>query len=381
MSKANRTFAGHFEPKNELQTTALFGNDRQAQKEAHKRLRANSGLSAADWDRLDKAVARGRFGATNNAVARNTPSANAQTLDYEEWEDRDDMLLPETQQVLTAVDDLVQAGFTVDTSLARFTSVYEETNEFDDVAERSMDGRARGTEDSTVVEIDGVPLPIVHVDYEISAREQQNSQNFGESLDTQDAEKAARQVRENLEDLLFNGWGVNIETNRGTLDVTGYTTEPSRLTDTAAGDWGTPSNVLDTVDNMENQLREQGPNDNEGYMPEQEGLWIYVPTAQWGELSQAEDPRGDGNMTLLERVNQNRPYIEFRHAGELDAGTIVGVIQNRNVVDLADAQAITNMSWDVEGGMATRYKTLACRVPRVKSTFEGRSGIIEITGA
>ena len=163
--------------------------------------------------------------------------------------------------------------------------------------------------------------------------------------------------------------------------MTGYTTEPSRLTDTAAGDWGTPSNVLDTIDNMENQLREQGANDNEGYMPEQEGLWIYVPTAQWGELSQAEDPRGDGNMTLLERVNQNRPYIEFRHAGELDAGTIVGVIQNRNVVDLADAQAITNMSWDVEGGMATRYKTLACRVPRVKSTFEGRSGIIEITGA
>lgn len=366
--------SGEFADPHPLIANALFGNDKRQQRQALKQIRANSGHSPRTWKELDKAFWRGFYDPT--AV-----SANARTLDYEEWEDRDDMVVPETQEVLTAVDDLVNAGFTRDTSLARLVSVYQKSNDFDDIAERSMDGRARSVEDSTVKEIAGVPLPISHVDYEISAREQQNSQNFGEDLETEDAEKAGRELREDLEDLIFNGWGTSVTTERGTFSIGGYTTDSSRITGSATGDWGTPSNVLDTLDAMLADMEQQGPNNNEGYMPEQEGAWVYVPTAQWGQVTRQADPRGDGNMNIRTRIQQDYPYVDIRHAGSLSGGNIVMVAQNRNVVDLADAQAPTNMSWDVEGGMATRFKALACRVPRIKSTKAGRSGIVHYTGA
>jgi len=364
-----RTLTSNFETPSQLHAQALYQNDAQA----HKQLMANSGLGADFWKKLKRRQ--------YEAVANRTMAANADGLEFEEYRDTDDRVVPETQEVLTAVDDLINAGFVRDTSLARLVSVYQVGRDFDDIAERSMDGRARSTEDGTVTAIDGVPLPITHVDFEISQREQQNSQNFGESLDTQDAERAMRQVMEDLEDLLFNGWDNAIATDEGTFTVDGYTNTSAAITGSAEGDWGTPSNVLDTIDAMRNDLREQGPNNNEGYLPEEEGAWVYIPTAQWGEFTQQADPRGDGNMSLRERAERDYPNMEFRHAGALDAGNIVTVIQNRDVVDLADAQAPTTMNWDVEGGMATRFKTLACRVPRIKQTFENRKGVVSYTGA
>jgi len=373
---AQRNLSSNFETPSDLHARALFGGDDAA----HKQIIANSGYGPEFWKRLK----RNQQKALANRMrvnARARQRANADGLEFEEYRDTDERVVPETQEVLTAVDDLVQAGFARDTSLARLVSVYQVGRDFDDIAERSMDGRARSTEDGTVNAIDGVPLPISHVDWEISQRELQNSQNFGEDLETQDGERAMRQVMEDLEDLLFNGWDSTVNTDEGTFSLDGYTNTNAAISISAAGDWGTPSNVLDTIDNMLNNLREQGPNNNEGYMPEQEGVWLYVPTAQWGEFSQQEDPRGDGNMSIRMRVEQDYPYVDVRHAGALDAGSIVMVTQNRDVVDLADAQAPTTLNWEIEGGLATRFKTLACRVPRIKQTFENRKGVVVATGA
>lgn len=364
-----RTLTANFDTPSDLHARALYQGDTRAM----KKVQANSGYSPDFWQRLKRRQYQ--------AVRRNSVTANADGLEFEEYRDTDDRVVPETQEVLTAVDDLIAAGFTRDTSLARLVSTYQVGRDFDDVAERSMDGRARSTEDGTTTAIDGVPLPISHVDFEISQREQQNSANFGEDLETMDAERAMRQVMEDLEDLLFNGWTETINTDEGPFSVDGYTNTSAAISGTATGDWGTPSNVLDTIDAMRNDLREQGSNNNEGYLPEEEGAWLYIPTAQWGEFTQQADPRGDGNMSIRERVEQDYPNLDVRHAGALSAGTIVMVIQNRDVVDLADAQAPTTMNWDVEGGLSTRFKTLACRVPRIKQTFENRKGVVSYTGA
>jgi hypothetical protein len=369
MTTMKRTLTANFDTPSDLHARALYRDDEQAKKQIY----ANSGYGPEFWSRLKKRQMQ--------AARRGTMAANADGLEYEEYRDTDDRVVPETQEVLTAVDDLVNAGFVRDTSLARLVSTYQVGRDFDDVAERSMDGRARSVEDGTVMAIDGVPLPITHVDWEISQREQQNSANFGESLDTQDAERAMRQVMEDLEGLLFNGWSGVVDTDEGSFSLDGYTNTSAAITGSATGDWGNPSDVLDTIDAMRNDLREQGPNNNEGYLPEEEGAWVYIPTAQWGEFTQQADPRGDGNMSLRERAERDYPNMEFRHAGALDAGTIVTVIQNRDVVDLADAQAPTTMNWDVDGGMSTRFKTLACRVPRIKQTFENRKGVVTYTGA
>lgn len=372
---AKRHTTQNFEAPTPSHAQALFQGDTRA----WKQVRANSGISPEDWSRIDQAFMAGFRTPTANAGA----TANAQGLEFEEWEDRDGMAVQETQHRLTAVDDLLQAGLVRDTSLARLVSVWQAENDFDE-GEISMDGRSVSTEDRTVTAIDGVPLPIVHVDFEISQREQANSENFGESLDTQDARKAGRVVREDLEDLVFNGWGNAVQTSRGSFTVEGYTNATNRLTPTAPGAWddGTngAQNVLDSVRALLDALEQQGPNNNEGYMAEQMGAWLYIPTARWGDVTRQSDPEGDGNMSLRQRIEQDFPYIDIRHAGALDGDETVMVVQSRDVVDLADAQAPTTQAWDIEGGFATRYKSLACRVPRVKSTFADRSGIAHMTG-
>lgn len=382
---ANRTLdRDDFQTPTATHAQALF-NAGPTQEKHLAQVRANAlestrrqlGSDAADWlkrqfKRIDADFQRGY-------LAGNAPTANAQTLDYEEWEARDDMAVPETQFRLTAVDDLLDAGFVRNLSLARMVSTWEVRSDAFD-AERSMDGRARGDDDNTVVAIDGVPLPITHVDFEISQRKQINSQNFGEDAETSDAREAGRTIREDLEDLIFNGWGNVVETKEGSFSIEGYTSFSDRITGSSSTWTNTPANVLSAVRGMLNDLEQQGANSNEGYMAEELGAWLYVPTAHWGDVTRQPDPEGDGNMSLLQRLEQDFPYVDIRHAGALPSDEAVMVVQDPNVVDLADAQAPTVMSWDVEGGMATRYKSLACRIPRLKSTYNQRSGVVHYTG-
>lgn len=390
MSRVSRTptaniDGGDFDVPSDLHGVALFGppsatsnaQRKQAQQTAWKKIRAKSGLEPETWKAIDRAFTMGYRSPTANVGA----TANQQTLQFDEWEDRDDLVVEETTFRLTALDDLLNAGLVSDTSLARMISVYQKENKFaqGDV-ERSMDGRARSVEDRSVWEVAGVPLPISHFDFEISLREQQNSQNFGEDLETADARKAGRALREDLEDLVFNGWGPSITTSRGTFSVEGYTNATNRNTPTSNGSWSTAQNVIDDVRANLNALEQQGSNNNEGYMPEELGVWWYIPTARWGDVTRQSDPEGDGNMNLRARIERDFPWVDIRHAGALGSDETVFVIQDPDVVDVADAQAPTTQSWEIEGGFATKYKSFACQVPRVKDTRAGVSGISHMTG-
>lgn len=392
-NQVQRTMAdeGEFSNLTPEKAAALFGRHRE---QAKKELRANAyreakrrhGAATANqqkqaFEELDRAFWEG-FYSQPDLSANSGATGNAQSLDYDEWEDRDDMPVPETQEQLTALDDLINAGLTHDTSPARMVSVFQKENAFDaDDVERSMDGRAQSVGDSTVKERDGVPLCFSHFDYTISQREIQNSQNFGEDLPTEDARKAGRALREDMELQVFDGWNREIASNGGLWSIGGYRTDPSRIQGTAVGGFDTASNIQDTVDAMLSDVEQQGPDDNEGYMPEDEGAWLYYATAQHGEIFRTADPRGDGNINVGQRIQRDHPELSLRHAGVLEPGELVLVIQNRDVVDVANAQAPTNMSWDVEGGLVSRYKTLGMQIPRIKSTRAGRSGIVHYTGA
>ena len=393
-NQVQRTMAdeGEFADVGPDKAAALFGRNRE---QAKKELRANAyseakrrhGRATANrqkqaFEALDRAFWEGFYSQPDLTANAGGATGNAQSLDFEEWEDRDTLPVPETQEQLTALDDLLQAGLEADTSPARLISVYQETNDFDreDVA-RSMDGRARSVGDSTIKTRDGVPLPFSHFDYEISAREIQNSENFGEDLPTEDARKAGRALREDMELQVFEGWNRDVNANGGLWSIGGYTTDPSRITGTATGDFGTATNVQDTIDEMLADVEQQGSNDNEGYMAEDFGAWLYYATAQHGEIFRQADPRGDGNMSIRTRLEQDYPFLNLRHAGVLSPGELVLVIRSRDVVDVANGQGPTNMSWDVEDGLVTRYKTLGMQIPRIKSTQSSKSGIVHYTGA
>jgi len=346
-----------------------------------RHLSEKHGKPTANWmarayTKLDKAFMRGFYEASANS-----PSANDQTLDFDEFEDRDEDNLQEFRFNLSMVDDVIQAGFTVDSSLARTVYTRQRESKWEVEGERSMDGRARSNQDEAVLEIFGVPIPIAHVDYEVSARKQQQSQNCGEDIETRKARQAGRILREIEEEQMENGWGPTVEDSRGNvLSVNGYKDSEVAITGSASGDWSTATNIKDTVDAILNDLESQTTDNNRGPDPVNQGVWLYHHPNQRSDL-RAADPDGDGNMTVQTRLERDYPFIDFRAAGTLNDGDLIAVVQDPRIVEVINAQAPTNLSEDVDFGLATQFKTLSSRVPFIKKTYDGIKGTVFYTGA
>ncbi|AXR80792.1 major capsid protein [Natrarchaeobaculum sulfurireducens] len=314
----------------------------------------------------DAAFRRGYY---KQSAKMSRPTANAQQLDWEEWEERDDTDITEARVVTNMTADLEAAGLAADTSLARMIYRWAIRSEAFE-ADRSIDGRNRGTSDGAEKAFEGVSMPITHIDWELSWREIQNSQNFGEPVDDTDAEEAGESLAVAQEELMADGWDVEVPIDGiGTFSVDGYRTTDYRITDDATGSWDEPENVLDTLDLMQQVLHGQTDDENRGADVESTGAWVYYPRAQWSNVTLQEEPRGQGDRTIRERIEQDYPWLELRQSGVLEPDEVLMVVQDRNFVELVNAQAPTNMSWDVEGGMGTRYKTLNCQVPAIKGTF------------
>lgn len=368
---------------------ALAAGDTQTTKQrlaqARKQVVANAkqqhGKEWAQWvansfSTLDNAVIRGYRGSGGRQTA------NEQILDFEEHEAREDDVLQEVRTNLTMMEQVMAAGFTRDTSLARTEYIKQRTDKWSNKAEISMDGRAESQPDERVKERFGVPIPIVHVDYEIPARRQQQSMNFGESIEDEQAEEAGRVLRETEENLFLDGWGPTVPDSQGNnLDLYGVKNSAVSINGTAAGDWGSPSNVLDTIDDdILNPLETQTADNDRGPDPVESGVWLWYHPNQRSDL-RAADPRGDGNMSLMQRIEQDYPYIEMRAAGELDDGEVVASVQDNRFLEILTAQAPTNLSEEQEFGLATSYKTLASRVPFFRTTYDSVKGHVYLTGA
>lgn len=367
---------------------ALTSNQDQA--ERLTRIRANAvqqaqehfGAGVAEWvansfSTLDNAVVRGyRMGGGQSAF-----TANEQILDFDEHEARDDMALQEVQTNLTMMESVMAAGYTRNTSLARTEYIKQRRSDWSNKAEISMDGRAESQPDQGANERFGVPIPIVHVDYEISARQQQQSMNFGESIDDQQAEDAGRVLRETEENLFLDGWGPTVPDSQGNnLDLYGVRDSAVSITGSASGDWTTASNIKDTIDKLLNDLESQTDGNDRGPDPVEQGAWLWYHPNQRSDL-RAADPDGDGNMTVKTRLQQDYPYLDMQAAGELDDGELVCVVKDPRFIRVLTAQAPTNLSEEVDMGLATEYKTLASRVPFFKTTYDGVKGSLYYTGA
>lgn len=370
--------------------TAILGGASQKQQiqairqNAVNEAKQNFGPGVAQWvansfNTLDNAVIRGyrMGGGYQNRGIR----ANDQILDFEEHEDRAEETLQEVRTSLTMMESVMAAGFTRSTSLARTEYIKQRTNKWSNTGEISMDGRAESAPDERVKERFGVPIPIVHVDYDIPARRQQQSMNFGESVEDEQAEEAGRILRETEENLFLDGWGPTVPDSVGNnLDLYGVRDSNVSITGTASGDWGTPSNVLDTIDKILNAFETQTADNARGPDPVEQGMWLWYHPNQRSDL-RAADPRGDGNMSLMQRIERDYPYIEMQAAGELDDGELVATVQDPRFLRVLTAQAPTNLSEEVDMGLATEYKTLASRIPFFQTTYDGVKGNLYYTGA
>lgn len=286
-----------------------------------------------------------------------------------EWAQIDGAVHAEAAYPLRAVNDLVSRGLVqrlggIGTMVAQWYVDSAMTG-----AAVNMSGTG-GQRDMVDRKQAGAPVPIVFKDFNIDARALEASRMLGDGLDVTAAAAAGRVVAEGLESLLIHG--SNTQLNGQPLY--GYTTHPNRNTDTAGnyggGDWGTVANVLGTITGMV-----AAANADNHFGP----FMVYAATTQYNQAALTFFSNSD-DTPLMRALRL--PQIEgFEMLPTLTDGHILLVQMSRNVVEWAEALSLQVREWVSGDGMSASFKVIAVAAPKVKATYDGKSGIVHATGA
>jgi len=293
------------------------------------------------------------------------------TLRREEWLEYDTAIIEAAQDRLVGVADLLGRGLRYGLTNGLGKTVLESENISDmRDAEVNMDGVTRGQNDAVNYEIVGLPLPIIHKDYQISIRKLAASRNTGEALDTTQARLASRKVADTQEDILFNGYGTFAF---GGYNLYGYTNFPSRNTGTLGAAWTdsgtTGADIVDDVLAMK-----QDSLDAKMYGP----YILYIPAAYETKLDE-DYSDAKGSNTIKERIMQITNIQDVKVADKLAADNVLLVQMSMDVVRMVEGLPLTNVEWEEQGGMVFLYKVMTISVPNLRTDQDGNCGITHYT--
>ena len=293
--------------------------------------------------------------------------ANAGTLRRDEWKQLDDAVLAISRTRLNGIQDLIDNNLVYTLGNALGTTVLEHHDVSDAMeAELTMDGATRGPGDRPVYGTNYIPLPIIHVDYEINARVLAASRRIGNPLDTTSAEMAARKVAEKLETMLFTSTSYAF----GGGTIYGYLNQPNRNTGSITAHWDHSSTTGAVIKNDVLQMKQASIN------AKHFGPWmLYVPTAYETALDDDYDTTTPGT-TIRERIMKIDGIKGVKVVDTLTADNVLLVHMTSDVVRLVRGMGIQNVEWQTEGKFITKYKVWTIQVPQVRSDQAGNSGIV-----
>ena len=290
------------------------------------------------------------------------------TLRRDEWKQLDDAILPIARTRLNGIQDLVDNGLVFNLGNAMGTTVLEYHDVSDGMeAVITMDGVTRAQGDRPDFQTKYLPIPIIHVDYEINARVLAASRSLGNPLDTTSAEHAARRVAEKLESMLFTSTSYTF----GGGTIYGYLNAPNRNQVTLSVGWDdsakTGANIVDDVRSLK-----QASINAKHYGP-----WmLYIPTAY--ETTLDEDYNTTRGNTIRERILAIAGIKGVKVVDTLTADNVVLVEMSTETVRLVRGMGIQNVEWETEGKFITKYKVLTIQVPQVRADQDGNSGIVHL---
>jgi len=290
-------------------------------------------------------------------------------LRKDEWKLFDQAIVEVARKRLVGVGALMSRGLTFNVNNALGTTQIEWERVSDMTpAEVSMSGVTDGQRDRLVFDLQTMPLPIIHKDFQLNIRHLSASRTRGQPIDTMQAELCARIVSEKIEEILFKGLSMSVLGS----SIAGLTTESNRNTGTLAASWELPatpgtSKVDDVIAMIDAAISDNmyGPY----------GLFV----TQKAYTLLADDYKAESDITQLNRLLQI-PGIEFiLPSKDLAPDNIVLVQLSRDVVEIVNGMQPTLVQWESHGGMQFNFKVMAIMVPRVRSTQTNQSGIVHYT--
>lgn len=304
---------------------------------------------------------------TINGKQEIIPVANAASasLRKDEWIQLDEAVIKAARQRLKLVADLRSAGlvYNIPNGMSK-TELQHQTMSDPGSATMDMDGLAKSDNDRPVYELKSLPLPIVHSQFEFSARAVAVSRTGGSPIDTTMAEAAGRRVAEYLEQLAI---GNNTDNRFAT--IYGLTNYPQRLTrtitaPTAAG-WVPNDTVLDVL-----AMRQQSIT-NRFYGP-----WKLYHSTGWQAYLDEDYSAAKGDITLRERLMKINGITGVESLDFLTGTQLLLVQQTTDVVRMVNGMDLTTVQWESQGGLMRHFKVLCIQVPQIRCDINSRTGIV-----
>jgi hypothetical protein len=302
--------------------------------------------------------------------------ANA-TLRRDEWKTLDDAILDVSRFRLGGIQDLIDKNLVYNLGNAMGTTVLEWHDLSEGMeANMTMDGITRGTGDRIKYQYNYLPIPIIHVDYEINARVLAASRNMSNPIDTTDAERAARRIMEKLEALLFTNvtYSFGEKDSRTNNTIYSYVNHPDRNLIAIGTNWdalpaaGLGLAILSQVLSMK-----QASINKYHYGP-----WmLYIPTAYETVIDKDYDTVTP-QTSIRERILKISNIQGIKTIDTLPANNVLLVQMTSDNVRLVRGLGLQNIEWAEEGKMVTKYKVITIQVPQVRSDQNKRLGIVHL---
>ena len=287
-------------------------------------------------------------------------------LQREEWEALDAAIVKRAGQRLNIYSDLIGMGLRSQGSLAEWYTKWRVEDEVTS-ASVSMDFETDPEGDRPDYKVYGQPVPIISKAFSIGRRELATARASGTPLDTSAAEACAAAVAEMVEQIIVDG---NTDIVVNGAPIYGLQTIAGRYQLTAAGDFGTLSNIEPTF--------------VEDFLPTMHGRrfhgpWnIYIASTQYAQLLQRYDSTGAralGELLALPEINAIKPN------DMVDAGEFLGVQMTSDVIDYREALSLETRRWEHPSRSRMFYVVCLMGVPRIKTQYGGYSGIVHGSGA
>lgn len=389
-----------------IQDFILNGEGRGEMAEMLQAMRFDTGLLRPfidDDNRKYCIVANGRGGFDQIEVREliangiDSPVFNATSLRKEEWIRIDEKVLRAARYQMNAWTDLAGANSLGGFNGMATTMLEHETINDPGEAQVDMDGLATGKSDAPNFVLQGIPLPITHVDFWIPARKLAASRQKGMPISTVMGEVAGRRIGEMVEKTTIGTntgityGGLNTAGTYGrTPTVYGYTNFPARITYTSMrnpsnfGGW-TPSMTVDDVLAILDLL----------YLNKFRGPFMMYHSNDWTKYLEKDYILTGGNVatqTLRERLKACPNIVDVRRLDmmfgaaptlqsaadkydNLNPFTIVLVQMTDDVAEAINGMDITTVQWESKGGMQLNFKVMCIQVPRLKADQYNNCGI------
>jgi len=358
---------------------ALYNPIPQVREQSLAQLRAESAFDPDMWEQLDEATGV-KSTSSPNPVEELTADS---TLVVDSWDQITDMVLDSQFVESTIVDQLINAGFGVSSSLSRYAYFNPMSNTRLE-AETGMNMRTQSEQEMSGFGLDGVPMPLHQVEYQIDAREYQNAQAFGEDFDDSVGTEARRALNRSEANMLWDGWGGDVQTQRGLVSVAGLDSDVDQILQASGSNgWvSDPNNILADFKELHDTVENQTDVYDEDDVPlvSEVGGWVFVPRSMWGEYSREDYETSATDESVAERIERKYDYLNVVPAPRLDSDSLILTLNDPRYFQIVNAQGVTNTTWESDGGAALNARLLSSRTPFVRQQPDGIAGIARMTG-